>query len=276
MLPEKRGHYQSFIVNTDSSMSTGQHWHAIFFDNNQNCVFFCSYGTYPIEIIKKFIERNSIRMDWNSLILQHPKTTSCGLFCLYFLWHMNRGLTIERLRKTNVCENERIVTRFARVQLKLTNHSTILSSNQFCRSLQKYDTKNKRKLGKKKKKQQKTYIIKGTNSGCYIILRVVAITLLISIIMGSPPVDWVVFSRDTRLGENVIRSLKDNLDWGILSQYQTLSESFIAEFRSKVDWKKICRYQKLSENFIRQCLSRGDPIDMSLISEFQSVFYFYD
>ncbi|GIY47586.1 uncharacterized protein CDAR_92781 [Caerostris darwini] len=106
MLPEKRGHYQSFIVNTDSSMSTGQHWQAIFCDNNQNCVFFCSYGTYPIEIIKKFLERNSIRMDWNSLILQHPKTTSCGLFCLYFLWHMNRGLTIERLRERNVCENE--------------------------------------------------------------------------------------------------------------------------------------------------------------------------
>ncbi|GIX84035.1 uncharacterized protein CDAR_270431 [Caerostris darwini] len=70
MLPEKRGHYQSFIVNTDSSISTGQHWQAVFFDNNQNYVFFRSYGTYPIEIIKKCIDRNSIRMDWNSQILQ--------------------------------------------------------------------------------------------------------------------------------------------------------------------------------------------------------------
>ncbi|GIY24622.1 uncharacterized protein CDAR_572301 [Caerostris darwini] len=143
MLPEKRGRYQSFIVNTDSSMNTGQHWQAMFFDNNQNCIFFCSYGTYPMQNIKKFIDQNSSRMEWNSQILQHPETTSCGLFCLYFLWHVNRGLTIEKLRETNVCRNERTVTRFAHVQLKLANHSSIISSNQLCQSLQNMTTNKK-------------------------------------------------------------------------------------------------------------------------------------
>ncbi|GFY51828.1 uncharacterized protein TNIN_203051 [Trichonephila inaurata madagascariensis] len=106
MLPEKRGHYRSFIVNTDSSMSTGQHWQAMYFDNNQTCISFCSYGTYPIGKIKKFIDQNSARLEWNFKVLQHPRTMSCGLFCLYFLWHVHRGLPIFKLTETKVCENE--------------------------------------------------------------------------------------------------------------------------------------------------------------------------
>ncbi|GFR33141.1 uncharacterized protein TNCT_81881 [Trichonephila clavata] len=127
-------------------MNTGQHWQAMYFDNNQTCIFFCSYGTYPIGKIKKFIDQNSARLEWNSKVLQHPRTTLCGLFCLYFLWHTHRGLPIFKLTETNVCENERIVTRFLHTQFKLANHSTIKSSNQYCQSFQSATIKNKDEL----------------------------------------------------------------------------------------------------------------------------------
>ncbi|GBN48596.1 hypothetical protein AVEN_223522-1 [Araneus ventricosus] len=149
LLPKNRGYYRSFIVNTDSSLEKGTHWQAIYFDNKDKCTFFCSYGTYPVGNIKKFIDNNSTQMEWNSKILQHPKTISCGLFCLYFLWHLTRGLSIDRLREINACENERIVARFAQTQFKLTNHSTLLTSNQQCKSLQNMSkSKNQRYINR--------------------------------------------------------------------------------------------------------------------------------
>ncbi|GFQ85286.1 uncharacterized protein TNCT_579341 [Trichonephila clavata] len=140
-LPNNRGYYRSFIVNTDSSLEKGTHWQAMFFDEADKCTFFCSYGTDPRRNIKVFIDKNSTEVEWNSKILQHFRTTSCGLFCLYFLWHISRKLSIHRLRETHVCENERIVTCFAQNQLKLTNHATFLTSNQQCDSLQNMSKK---------------------------------------------------------------------------------------------------------------------------------------
>ncbi|GFT83196.1 uncharacterized protein TNCV_3736581 [Trichonephila clavipes] len=144
LLPNNRGYYQSFIVNTDSSLEKGTHWQAMYFDENDKCTFFCSYGTDPRGSIKIFIDNNSTQVECNSKLLQHPKTTSCGLFCLYFLWHLSRKLTINRLRETHVCENERVVTCFAQTQLKLTNHPTFDVSKQQCKSLQNMSN-NKRK-----------------------------------------------------------------------------------------------------------------------------------
>ncbi|GFS36052.1 uncharacterized protein NPIL_344461 [Nephila pilipes] len=145
MLPKHRGKYRSFIVNTDSSLEKGTHWQAIYFDENDKCTFFCSYGTYPIGNIKIFIENNSTHTEWNSKLLQHPKTTSCGLFCLYFLWHLSRKLPINRLREMDFCESERVVTRFVQKQMKLTNHSTIRTTNQHCRTMMS-DRKRKNQL----------------------------------------------------------------------------------------------------------------------------------
>ncbi|GFX69801.1 uncharacterized protein TNCV_833781 [Trichonephila clavipes] len=93
-------------------------------------------GADPRGSIKICIDNNSTQVEWNLKLLQHPKTTSCGLFCLYFLWHLSRKLTIDRLRETHVCENERVVTCSAQTQLKLTNHPTFDASKQQCESFQ--------------------------------------------------------------------------------------------------------------------------------------------
>ncbi|GFV85122.1 uncharacterized protein TNCV_4171751 [Trichonephila clavipes] len=90
-LPKQRKRYRSFIVNTDPAHCKGRHWQAIYFRQDNNCVFFCSYGTRPQYDIEQFIIENSTSFEWNESILQHPNTMTCGLFCLYFLWHIFEG-----------------------------------------------------------------------------------------------------------------------------------------------------------------------------------------
>ncbi|GFU14819.1 uncharacterized protein TNCV_2807341 [Trichonephila clavipes] len=111
-LPKQRKRYRSFIVNTDPAYFKGRHWQAIYFRQDNHCVFFCSYGTRPQYDIEQFIIENSTSFEWNENILQHPNTMTCGLFCLYFLWHISRGLPINRLRNGNHCANERLVQNF--------------------------------------------------------------------------------------------------------------------------------------------------------------------
>ncbi|GFU04014.1 uncharacterized protein NPIL_493691 [Nephila pilipes] len=120
-LPELRKHHRYFIVNTDPSHCKGQHRQAIYFDNNEHCIFFCSYGAPPMHGIQKFISKNSTSLEWNDGMLQHAYTSTCGLFCLYFLWHICRGLSINRLQLTNSCQNEPIVQNFAQRYFKLAN-----------------------------------------------------------------------------------------------------------------------------------------------------------
>ncbi|GFX47846.1 uncharacterized protein TNCV_5002671 [Trichonephila clavipes] len=112
-LPKQRKCYRSFIVNTDPAHFKGQHWQAIYFRQDNHCVFFCSYGTRHQYDIEQFIIENSTSFEWNENILQHLNTMTCCFFWLYFLWHISRGLPINRLRNGNHCANERLVQYFA-------------------------------------------------------------------------------------------------------------------------------------------------------------------
>lgn len=117
-LPNNRGKYRSFIVNTDPSFKRGEHWQAIYIDKMGKGTFFCSYGSSPNHNITNFLTNNSSSIECNPNVYQHPKTMTCGLFCLYFLWHITRGLTITKLIPLHVYENELIIQRFACNQLK--------------------------------------------------------------------------------------------------------------------------------------------------------------
>ncbi|GFT70806.1 uncharacterized protein TNCV_4163001 [Trichonephila clavipes] len=133
-LPKQRKRYRSFIVNTDPAHFKGRHWQAIYFRQDNHCVFFCSYGTRPQYDIEQFIIENSTSFEWNENILQHPNTMTCGLFCLYFWGHISRGLPINRLRNGNHCANERLVQNFVQRYFKLVQVPRPLSL-QYCQPL---------------------------------------------------------------------------------------------------------------------------------------------
>lgn len=132
LLPLSRGRFKSFILNTDPSYRRGQHWQSVHFDNRRHASFFCSYGTAPTGVVKKFILENSDTFSYNSIRVQHRMTTSCGLFCLFFLWHKTRGIPITQLRTRDPCANERLIRQFTRLHFKLLPNPGELGSTQFC------------------------------------------------------------------------------------------------------------------------------------------------
>lgn len=131
-LPRNRGVLKSFIINTHPSNKPGEHWQAVFFDAHNRASFFCSYGTPPTGVVKKFLIENSSSVRYNSFRLQHRRATSCGLYCLYFLWHQSRGLPITQLRMGDPCANEQLLHRFAHKHFKLLANPGQYGSVQYC------------------------------------------------------------------------------------------------------------------------------------------------
>ena len=81
-----------YIVNTDRACNPGQHWLALFITSDE-IEYFDSYGGQPLPFIKnKGKDRSWI---YNPLMLQSPLTSVCGQYCLYYLLHRARGISLQ-------------------------------------------------------------------------------------------------------------------------------------------------------------------------------------
>ena len=80
-----------FIINTHPRNKPGEHWLAFYYNKNQTCYFFDSYGNkhefYSLEnyimFTSKFLIYNKKRIQGNS--------TYCGYYCLLFLLFKSRN-----------------------------------------------------------------------------------------------------------------------------------------------------------------------------------------
>ncbi|GFQ89000.1 uncharacterized protein TNCT_458131 [Trichonephila clavata] len=97
-LPNNRGYYRSFIVNTDSSLEKGTHWQAMFFDEADKCTFFCSYGTDPRETLK-FLSIK-IRQKWNGIRKSYNISERHLVGCFVSIFY---GIYLENYQSTD-CE----------------------------------------------------------------------------------------------------------------------------------------------------------------------------
>ena len=95
LLPEKKPlDMKAYIVNTDISTDPGEHWVAIYFRRDQ-VIHFDSYGRPPEEqYVLPFIERNSSRWIHNKECLQSPWSKVCGIWCIYIIHQLNKGLDL--------------------------------------------------------------------------------------------------------------------------------------------------------------------------------------
>ena len=93
-LPSKVVKYPSaFIVNTDISTGPGQHWVAVFFNEQKRCFYFDSYGGRPMNELANFTLDNSVSdVFYNTRWFQGPATATCGLYVTHFLYHAARGM----------------------------------------------------------------------------------------------------------------------------------------------------------------------------------------
>ena len=85
----------TLIVNTDPHTESGSHWLAIYLQSRSNSSFyFDSYGLPPfIPSIQSFIHRNNIVQNYNTIPLQGPTSTVCGMYCCLFALYKDRGYT---------------------------------------------------------------------------------------------------------------------------------------------------------------------------------------
>jgi Adenovirus endoprotease len=87
----------SMILNTDPHNKPGQHWVSLYFDKSKHCSYFDSFGLLPSENIENYIKKFSVSFDCNSKMLQSFCTTTCGQFCLYFLYWRSRGRSMNAI-----------------------------------------------------------------------------------------------------------------------------------------------------------------------------------
>ena len=106
----------AYIVNTDPSHLPGQHWIALYISANGSIEVFDSLGYHPnhYPFLKTYLEGKLFT--YNDKRWQQSGTSTCGQFCLFYLYHKCRGWTLSHMidfyRNSDLNENERLVVSF--------------------------------------------------------------------------------------------------------------------------------------------------------------------
>ena len=97
-LPKTVQDYPSaYVANVDPSDQPGSHWIAFYFDKNKEGEFWDSYGQHPENYVKTFInflQINSTNWSMNHKMLQSLDSSVCGEFCVFYLVHRCRGISL--------------------------------------------------------------------------------------------------------------------------------------------------------------------------------------
>lgn len=136
-IPSITSYPSSIIVNTDDSSKPGTHWVAMRFTERE-CEYFDSFGMPPLhsEMIRAVAKR---RLVWNGRCIQHPRSRSCGEFCIAFVKMRSQRVCFASFIKIfhrNTKDNDIIAKRIccmARLQSETSNeHGSISPSNKYC------------------------------------------------------------------------------------------------------------------------------------------------
>ena len=82
----------ALVANTMPSTHQGEHWIAIFFDQEGNAEYFCSYGVPPKAEFKPLLSEG-INWTRSNRQLQGDLSLVCGQYCLAFLHFRARGVS---------------------------------------------------------------------------------------------------------------------------------------------------------------------------------------
>ena len=99
MLPPKAPSVKPgfYIANTDPHYKAGEHWVAFYIPSNLTknpMEYWDSYGLYPPEIFTPFLEASYLR---NTKFIQHPLSSTCGQYCIYYILKRYRGHSLEKI-----------------------------------------------------------------------------------------------------------------------------------------------------------------------------------
>ncbi len=89
--PKKISYPSCFVINTKPRTHYGEHWLALYFDENKSCHFFDSYGLPPTNYgLETKINQTSLNCYYNDKRLQ-GNSNYCGLYCILYLLFVCRN-----------------------------------------------------------------------------------------------------------------------------------------------------------------------------------------
>lgn len=121
----------AIVTNMDPANKPGSHWVAFYIDNNGFGTYFDSYGLPPesphhIDRLK----RNCTRYQWNKKKLQSYNSKVCGEYCVAFLHHMCRHLSLRSfcdLFTRDSLRNDNLVAKFYKLIVKKNRNRSRLA-----------------------------------------------------------------------------------------------------------------------------------------------------
>ena len=123
----------AYVVNTAKSTHPGQHWIAVYIAGDI-VDYFDSYGGEPSSDLQRWCRNWS--WTYNPVPLQSPLTSVCGQYCIYYLIHRCRGITLDEMLLdfcADVDHNDQMVYDFVDKKLdglKLVDTQGLI--NQLC------------------------------------------------------------------------------------------------------------------------------------------------
>ena len=105
------------IVNTHTHNLPGEHWIAIHIDENKNGELFDSLAIPVNNTLIRWLNTFTNKWKTNSRSFQHPTSSTCGAFVLYFILnrlHVKDFESITAVFTSSFPVNERFVTNFYR------------------------------------------------------------------------------------------------------------------------------------------------------------------
>ncbi len=122
-LPKITSFPASLVINTHTSDGPGEHWVAVFINENGFGEYFDSYGIQPL--YKEFIEflDNNCSLGWcySTVMLQGLTSMTCGHYCILFCYMRALGISlckIIRLFSNNFIVNDKIITTLYKTLIK--------------------------------------------------------------------------------------------------------------------------------------------------------------
>ena len=114
-----------YVINTDYYFQKGKHWVFIAFFSKYT-LFFDSFGINPIYYnFPQIVKRAGAPLILNTLSLQSQSSSACGYYCIYFIYFLSRGKTLNEIlghfSKTNKKWNDMYVFHFVRKLGKVKN-----------------------------------------------------------------------------------------------------------------------------------------------------------
>jgi hypothetical protein len=130
-----------FVANTDPSDKPGTHWVAFYFPTEEKGEFFDIYGQPPSfyrDSFGDFLNKHSYEWKFNTYKLQSAWSNVCGQYCIFYLSHRARGLSMSKIAQLfndNTMLNDAKVSQFVKNRFKVLSKQPFVGLNQFSKKM---------------------------------------------------------------------------------------------------------------------------------------------